>query len=337
MAQFAILNSSWWKTGETPFSKEGMPVAGGSIRKLMSRWSCCALCAAISVPTLSAEEADADRTPIEQQESLQSESQQPKTQQPKFQQPGTGIQGSSSKELRQQAIANLPLERLTRKAQERILAIANSPTIYRRLPAQAIDCDREMFLFLSRNPEVMVGMWELMGITKVKTRRTGLYQLEADDGSGTKCNIDLVYGDPNVHVFVTEGSYEGLLTARPMRGKGVVILRSTYAEGIDGRTTVNGTIDLFMQVENFGVELIARTLSFMIGRSADYNFIETARFVSQISQASERNPPAMIDVANRMPQVSDQTRQQFIEIITDLGERKTAEGRIAEGPVILRR
>ncbi len=246
-------------------------------------------------------------------------------------------QGESSKELREQAIAGLPTARLTRQAQERILSIANSPTIYRRLPSQAIDCDRDMFLFLARNPEVMVGMWDLMGITKVKTKRIGPYQLDADDGSGTKCNIDLVYGDPNVHVYITEGSYDGMLTARPLKGKGVIILNCSYAQAANQRTTVTGSIDLFMQVENLGVDLIARTLSGMIGRSADYNFIETARFVGQISQASERNPPAMVDVATRMPQISDQTRRQFINIISDLGSRSALQERVAELPTALYR
>ncbi len=116
-----------------------------------------------------------------------------------------------------------------------------------------------------------------------------------------------------------------------------MILRSSYAEGADGRTTISGTIDLFMQVESLGVDLVARTLSGLIGRSADYNFIETARFVSQISQASERNPPGMIDIANRMPQVSDQTRQRFINIISDLGTRSVLNGRVAELPGVIRR
>ena len=194
-----------------------------------------------------------------------------------------------------------------------------------------------MFLFLARNPEVMVGMWDLMGITKVKTKRTGPYQLDADDGNGTKCNIDLVYGDPNVHIFITEGSYDGILTARPLKGKGVVILKSTYANGADGRTTVTGTIDLFMQVDSLGLDLVARTLSGLIGRSADYNFIETARFVGQISQASERNPPAMIDVANRMPQINQQTRQKFIGIISEVCAKSAIAGRIAERPGAIQR
>ena len=222
---------------------------------------------------------------------------------------------------RQQVITGLPMERLTQQAQNRILSIAQSPTLFRRLPAQAIDCDREMFLFLARSPEVLVGIWDLMGITKVKTQRTGPYQFDAEDGSGTNCKVDLVYGDPNMHIYVAEGSYDGKMVARPIRGRGVFILRSSYAKSADGRTTVTGTIDCFVQIENLGADLIARTLSGLIGRSADNNFIETARFIAQVSQASEANPPAMIDVAHRLPQVSNGTRQRFVDVIRAVARR----------------
>ncbi|MGI9473590.1 MAG: hypothetical protein ACR2NZ_18755 [Rubripirellula sp.] len=222
---------------------------------------------------------------------------------------------------RQQVITGLPLERLTQQAQDRILSIASSPTLYRRLPTQAIDCDRDMFLFLARSPEVLVGIWDLMGITKVQTRRTGPYQFDAQDGSGTNCKVDLVYGDPNMHIYVAEGSYDGAMAARPIRGRGVFVLRSSYAKSSDGRTTVTGTIDCFVQIENLGADLIARTLSGLIGRSADNNFVETARFIAQVSQASEANPPAMIDVAQRLPQVTDGTRQRFVDIIRTVARR----------------
>lgn len=237
---------------------------------------------------------------------------------------------NSSVSARDEAIAAFPFARLTPDARERILAIVQSPTIYRRLPTQAIDCDRDMFLFLSRNPEVLVGMWDLMGVTKVSTRRTGPFQLEAEDGSGTSCSVDLVYGDPHLHIFVADGGYDGRLVARPIKGKGVFLLRSSYAQSASGSTTVAGTIDCFVQFDSLGADLVARTLSGMIGRAADNNFVETARFMSQVSQASQRNPTAMIDVAERIPQVSHATRKQFIDTITAVAGRSAAEERTAK-------
>ena len=283
----------------------GTSVSGGSIRKIACGWCLCALFATFMNPSVRA----ADRG-------------------------GFLFQKSANKTLtayqqRQQVIASLPIQRLTRQAQNRILSIANSPTLYRRLPTQAIDCDRDMFLFLTRNPEVMVGMWDLMGITKVQTQPTGPYQFEAQDGSGTKCHVDLVYGDPNMHIFVAEGSYDGKLVAKPIRGKGVFVLRSNYAISADGRTTVTGTLDSFVQIESLGADLVARTLSGFIGRSADNNFSETARFIAQVSQASQKNSPAMIDVAQRLPQVGEPTKTQFIKVITAVARRAEQELRLA--------
>lgn len=282
----------------------GTSVSGGSIRKIACGWCLCALFVTLLAPSACA--ADRDR----------------------FLFIKSGHKTPSAYEQRQQVIADLPIQRLTRQAQNRILSIANSPTLYRRLPTQAIDCDRDMFLFLTRNPEVIVAMWDLMGITNVQTRRTGPYQFEAEDGSGTKCQVDLVYGDPNMHIFVAEGSYDGKMVAKPIRGKGVFVLRSNYAIAADGRTTVTGTLDSFVQIESLGADLVARTLSGFIGRSADNNFIETARFIAQVSQASQQNPPAMIDVAQRLPQVVEPTKTQFVKVITTVARRAEQDLRL---------
>ncbi len=234
---------------------------------------------------------------------------------------GKSLGFGSTYAQRKQVIDRLPMERLTNQAQQRILSIANSPTIYRRLPTQAIHSDRDMFLFLTRNPEVLVGIWDLMGITKVTTKRTGPYQLEAEDGSGTQCQVDLVYGDPNLHIFVADGSYDGKLVAKPIRGQAVFILHSKYAPSASGGTTVTGTLDCFIQFDSLGADLIARTLSGLIGRSADNNFKETARFIAQVSQASEKNPAGLIDVAQRLPQVTESTKRAFVNVIATVARR----------------
>jgi hypothetical protein len=237
--------------------------------------------------------------------------------------------GLGSGAQRKAVIANLPMNRLTPQARNRITSIAKSPTIYRRLPTQAIDCDRDMFLFLTRNSETLVGLWELMGITQVKTRRTGKYQLEAEDGAGTTCTVDLIYGDSNLHIFIADGMYDGKMTAKPIKGSGLLVLRSKYTQSPTGSTTVTGTLDAFVQFNGIGTDLIARTLSGVIGRSADSNFTETARFIGQVSQASAKNPPAMVDVAGRLPQVDEVTKRQFAEVIAGVAARSGTAPRSA--------
>lgn len=246
-----------------------------------------------------------------------------------------GIFGSTVNQ-RREVIASLPLRRLTPAAGRRVVEIAESPTLYRRLPVRAIDCDQDMFLFLTRNPEVLVGIWQLMGITKVEMERVAPYRFEAVDGTGTECEIDLVYGDANVHVFVATGSYSGRLVASPVRGRGVFVMRSSYAESASGGTTVTGVLDCFIQFDQLGADLIARTFSGLIGRAADRNYTETARFISQIAQMSEKNPIAMVDLAGRLPQVRATTRRRFAETITEVAERADQRSRTAARPDLKR-
>lgn len=232
----------------------------------------------------------------------------------------SNVAGAAETE-REDALRAVPFERLTPQAASEIRSIVQRPTLYRRLPTQGIDCDPKMFLFLVRHPEVLVGIWDRMGVSKVETRRLGPYKLAADDSAGTKCTIDLIYGDTKVHVYVAQGIYTGAMAPRPVTGSGVFILRSDYGPGANQRTTVTGTLDCFLQLDNIGADLLARTLSGVIGKTADHNFIETARFMSQVSQASEKNPAGMRDLAMELDTVELPTRHAFATTIIDLARR----------------
>lgn len=232
-------------------------------------------------------------------------------------------EADTSQRTRQEATRQIPMDRLTQVAQQRIQRIIASPTLFRRLPSQRIDCDPEMFIFLVRHPEVMVGIWEVMGITKVHTQRTAPFKLEANDNAGTDCVMDLVYGDHATHLFYAEGEYSGPMVAKPIKGAGVFVLHSRYIKQPDGTVHVVGTLDCFIQLGSLGADLVARTLSGLIGRTADNNFTETARFIAQISRTSTTNPEGMVDLANRLPQVDPSIREKFAEQSRSVYQRST--------------
>ncbi|QDV47839.1 hypothetical protein Enr13x_77510 [Stieleria neptunia] len=219
----------------------------------------------------------------------------------------------------------LPMDRLTTHAKVKLAGVTEKPTLYRRLPTQAIRCDEELFLFLTRKPEAIIGIWDLMGITNVQATRTGPYQLDAVDGSGTTCQIDLLYGDRNLHVFMADGMYDGKFVQKPILGKGVFVFKSTYAVAADGSTTVTGILDCYIKFESLGADIIARSLGGLIGKSADHNFVETAKFISQISQACEKNPEGMLEMVDRMPQIDAQTKAEFARTIINVSQRYLAK------------
>ncbi len=229
--------------------------------------------------------------------------------------------GDTPVSKRQEAITAIPMSRLTPAAQQRITAVTSRTTLYRHLSQQTIECDADLFLFIVRNPEVLVGIWDLMEITQIQTQRLDTYQLRAVDGSGTDCTVDLVYGDAAVHVYVADGFYEGKLVANPINGKGVFVLRSTYRTDALGNTVVEGTLDCFIQIEQIAADLILRTFGPLIGRTADGNFAETARFIDQLGTNARRNPSGLEELARRLPQVSEPTRQRFAAAVRQAAER----------------
>ena len=82
----------------------------------------------------------------------------------------------------------IPLRALKEPIRTRVQQVVTSPTIFRRLPVQVIPCDQELYLLLVRYPEIIVNMWQLMGVTRAVIRRTGAYAYDAEDGAGSQPN-----------------------------------------------------------------------------------------------------------------------------------------------------
>jgi hypothetical protein len=232
------------------------------------------------------------------------------------------VEGVSNREARMQAIAAIPFKQLNPTTTQALRDVLNNPSFYRRMPTQTIQCDPQLFSFLVRKPEFMVNTWDLMGITKVTAKRTGPYSFLANDGVGTKCKCDLVYGADNIHIYYGNGDYDGSMTARTIKGRAVCILRSEnqpFPQGHSGHV-VRGTMDVFLKLDNLGADLLTRTLGPLVAKTADHNFAETAQFVAQLSQICANNPPAALGLATQLNSIDESVRQEFTTIASRIGE-----------------
>jgi hypothetical protein len=225
-----------------------------------------------------------------------------------------------------QAIQSIPFDRLTDQAQARIWKIVSQASIYRRLPVTRVQSDPDMYLFLVRHPEVIVNMWELMGVTKVNVQRTGEFTFAANDGAGTTGVGELIYGDKETHLVLGEGSYEGPVLKKKIHGRCLILLKSGYTPDASGRTQITHRLDMFVQLDNIGAELVAKTLQPLVGKSADHNFIETSRFLGQISQAAETRSSGMQQLAGRLTRVEPPVRDRFASLSADIYARAATTG-----------
>ncbi len=226
---------------------------------------------------------------------------------------------ASSRETQADATRRIPLQQLNRDTQALVNDVIDKPSFFRRMPTQNIDCDPQMFQHLVRYPEVLVNIWDVMGITKVEVNRTGPYTFTADDGVGTTCKCDLVFGNDKIHIYYGSGAYKGSMAPRQINGRCVCVLYSSTAMSPDNHPTINGSMDVFLKLDNLGADLLTRTLSPLVGKTADYNFVESAKFLAQISQVCEHNPTGAQILASKLTKVQPQIRDEFARIALRIG------------------
>ena len=227
---------------------------------------------------------------------------------------------TTQKAARNDAIGSVPFDELNATARRKITAVTGDPTIFRRMPVELIDSDPEMYLFLVRHPEVVVNIWELMGITQVSLDRTGDFTYDTDDGAGTTSNMELVYGTRDVHIFYGQGLYAGPLLKRKVTGRCVLVLHTGYARQEDGRTLITSRLDVFLQLDQVAADLVAKTLHPLVGRTADHNFAESVRFLGRMSRSAQRNGPGMQTLATRLSNVDPAVRRRFSDLAGQLGQ-----------------
>lgn len=236
---------------------------------------------------------------------------------------------TTSRAAREDAINNIPFRNLNKDARQRISKVVKKPTMFRRMPLSLIQCDPELHRFSVRHPEVIVNIWQLMGITQVTANRTAPYVLECDDGVGTVTNMELIYGDNDTHVLFCEGSYDGPLFRKPLTGRCVLILKAGAIPTPQGYQIAN-RLDIFLQVDHAGVDIFAKTLHPLLGKSADINFTESMRFLERMSKAAEKNNDGMQHMVDRLQDVQPPIRSEFKQILSNVQQRQVQ--RVAAKP-----
>lgn len=228
---------------------------------------------------------------------------------------------ATDRQSREEAVRSIPFNDLNNETRAKLLRVVSNPSIYRRMPVERVDCDPDLFLFLVRYPEVVVNIWRLMEITNVSVQRTGPFTVKTFDGSGTYGHIELVYGTRDTHIIYAEGYYEGPMFKRKITGSCVMILKSGYSKNEQGRTQISNRMDMFIQIDNLGAEIIAKTLHPVVGRTADLNFAESAGFVARLSAAAETNTQALQRLSDRLRDVDPAVRQQFSRLAAVVADR----------------
>lgn len=239
------------------------------------------------------------------------------------------LKANTSRSARDDALRSIPLEKLPSESKAKVAAVLNNATIFRRLPVQVVECEPELFDFLVRQPEVVVDIWQVMGVSKVSMDRPDDTHFRCSDGDGTNARGEFVFRNHDTQIIYAEGIYEGPLFPRPVRGQLVTVLKTASIRETNGRYYVTARLDTFLHVDNVGVEIIAKMFQGWLGHTIDHNFVEVVAFLGSVSHAAENNPQGMRRLAAKFNHVEPIRRQQFVNL-TDQVAKKMSGRQLAE-------
>lgn len=232
---------------------------------------------------------------------------------------------TTCREARDAAVQQIPFERLSPAAREKVSSILSTTSLFRRTPVHVTPCDPEMYLFLVRHPDVVVNIWEELQISDLRMQEVSPSVYRVTDGESTVCKIEYLYRDHETHIVYGEGHYSGPLLAKPVHGKSLVILRTGYAREPDGRYYVSSRLDTFTQIDDVGVEFITRTFQPVIGKIADSNFLQTSAFVGSLSRTAELNYRGVQRLAGNLGRVQPELRREFAILAKRIADKPTRQ------------
>jgi hypothetical protein len=228
---------------------------------------------------------------------------------------------STSRAAQTDALRTIPLDRLPADVRPKVSAVLNDTSLFRRLPVQVVDCEPEMFQFLESNPDIVVDIWQLMGVTNVKLERVEGNRFRCSDGDGTTARAEIVFRSPDTEIIYAEGLYEGPLFPKPVRGQCVAVIKTASQKDTNGRYYVTARLDTFLHVDNVGIEFLAKIFQGIVGRTIDHNFAETVGFIGSVSRTAETNPEGMRRLATKLRGIDVERRDAFAEMSLRVAKR----------------
>jgi hypothetical protein len=243
---------------------------------------------------------------------------------------------STSAASRRDAVRSVPLEQFSDADREKVRFVLSNTSLYRRLPTKTVDCDPVLYFFLLHHPDVVVNIWEEFKISRLQLQQTDENQFQVFEPNGVAVVGKFVYQSRGLHVLYGEGTYQGPLFPRSVKGRGVLVLKTAYAKQASGRYHITTRMDCFLNIDSLGVELATKTVSPLLGKTVDNNFMQTLAFVGSLSRTAELNSRGVQRLASQLKHVSPEVREHFEELVTELPDR-VADGEAAAAAAAARR
>lgn len=225
--------------------------------------------------------------------------------------------GSSSNEVRADAIAGLPLDKLTpqdRRAAKEILDLVG---LFRRLPTISIECDPAVYDYFLRQPDAAVSIWRALEISDFRMTPIGPGSYRADAGDGTMGTVRMLHQSRNELLALCSGEYKSPLLPRPIESRALLHLETRFVQDRDGKTRAVHRLNMFVAFPSQTIETAAKLISPVSNMVLDRNFKEVSLFIHMMTLAMVRQPGWVEQLANRLEDIPPEARQELIDLTAE--------------------
>jgi hypothetical protein len=181
-----------------------------------------------------------------------------------------------------------------------------------------------LYLFLVRHPDIVVNIWEILGVSQLQLRQVEIDTFRIVEAEGTAATLEYLYHSSDMQIVYGKWTYTGPLLARKITGNCLAVLKTGYSKDSDGKYYITSRLDGFLSVDSGGAEMLARTLQPLVVKNVDGNFIQTVAFLGSMSKTAEVNLAGMQRLAGRLSHVQPETRQQLSDVAASVAHRAAA-------------
>jgi hypothetical protein len=229
---------------------------------------------------------------------------------------------TTSDSARRDAIRSIPLVKLADEDRAKVETVLSNTSVYRRMPVRVIDCDPDLYLFLVRHPDVVVNIWEVFKISQLKLRETDDRRFMVKEMDGATVSIEYLYQSHDLHLLYGEGVYRGSMLPRAVKGRGLLVLKTGYVRETNGRYYITSRLDSFVSIEPAGAEIVTKTMSPVLGKTVDNNFVQTLAFLASLSRTAEVNSRGVQRLGGQLMNVQPKVREEFVELAAAIPEKQ---------------
>lgn len=236
---------------------------------------------------------------------------------------------------------------LSDEAIARIESVTTRQPIYRHLPTQSIRCHPALLAFCVRHPDLVIALWERLGVTELAMKEIATGDPENEEGietarraaptlarftltesTGTCATVDHLYIDESPRESVclvgVRGTYRGPFSAKEIDGESLLLFRWRVEEDGDEKGSVEKDaaapqpfplvvcrLDTFVSIHDAAAESLAKMLVPILGKIADSNFEQTIAFVSGLSEVISTDGETIKQVVYRLPTLRREVRRDL--------------------------